>query len=84
MRVKSRLKIAIGTAALAVIALIAGLIVPAMAASATTSARPIFIEWKPGTPLPAVANGWKVMAEPPSKVLAKLKPGEKIPMVVSL
>jgi hypothetical protein len=79
--VKSRL-IALGTAALGVSALIAGLVVPVATASATATApRLIFIQWKPGTTMPAVANGWKVMAEPSPSALAKLKPGQAVPMV---
>jgi hypothetical protein len=67
--------------ALAAAALAAAVIVPISAEATTSAPTPIFFQWRPGTPLPAATNGWRLMAEPTSKVLAAMKPGQKMPLV---
>jgi hypothetical protein len=79
MKIKPRIRIGLGTIALGVIALIAGLIVPATTASANTVPKGVWnYIWKPGTPLPKIAAGEKLVAWP---VLA---PGAPIPKVAAM
>jgi hypothetical protein len=75
MRVKTWL--ALSTAVLAGALILPGAL---SAASASASNRPYFIEWRPGTPLPRTLQGMRLLAEPPSSVLARIKPGGKMPM----
>jgi hypothetical protein len=65
MRFKSRLKIGLGASVLGVIALVAGLVVPAATATASSIPKGVFdYVWKPGTPLPKLAAGEKLVAWP--------------------
>jgi hypothetical protein len=61
--------------ALAAIGMILGPGAPAMA-----SVRPHFFSWKPGSAMPAIPAGYHVVALPSSKVLARLKPGQNLPV----
>jgi hypothetical protein len=82
MRIKPRLKIGIGTIGLAVIGLVAGLVVPATTASANTIPKGVWnYIWKPGTPLPKIAAGEKLVAWP---VLAPGAPIPKVPAMVPI
>jgi len=42
---------------------------------------PYFVIWKPGTPLPRVPAGYKLVAWPPQQVLGHLKVGQTVPVV---
>jgi hypothetical protein len=65
MIVKSRLGIGLGTIALGVSPLVAGLIVPATTASASTVNHGVWnYIWRPGTALPKTAAGEKLVAWP--------------------
>lgn len=58
-------------AALCASALAATVIVPAVAANAASTPTPYFMTWKPGTTLPAVPAGYKLVAlAPQAKTLA--------------
>jgi hypothetical protein len=64
-------------------ALAAALIVPLAATPAVASGtwRPMFAQWRPGTPLPRLPEGWGPWrAQPSSAVLVKLKAGQQVPM----
>ncbi len=55
----------------------------AASASATTSPHRLWAYsfiWKPGTPLPRVPAGYKLVAWPPQQILGKLKPGQTVPV----
>lgn len=55
----------------------------AATAGATTSHHRLWAYsfiWKPGTALPHVPAGYKLVAWPPQQVLAKLKPGQTVPV----
>jgi hypothetical protein len=58
--------------------------VAALAASAGTTIqpeKPIYAQWTPGNPLPAVPAGYKLMALPAPQVQAAVKVGQMLPLV---
>jgi hypothetical protein len=77
MRGKTKVGIALGLAALAT-----SVVLPAAVSTASTAtAKPYYVQWKPGTPLPKVPHGWVLMALPTQAVQAKLKIGQTVPFV---
>jgi len=78
MQGKIKLGVALGLASLAAAVIVS----PAIAGASSTSQKlPYFIQWKPGTKLPSVPHGWRLMAEPTQAVMAKVKIGHRIPWV---
>ena len=69
---------AVATAALGIMAF-----GPALAASTSGSLaeNPVFMIWKPGTPLPTVPAGYTLMVWPPEQVEKSLTVGQAVPTV---
>jgi hypothetical protein len=74
--------ISLGLTALGLVALSAtSITAPASADTTIKPEKPIYAQWTPGNPLPAVPAGYKLMALPAPKVFAAVKIGQKVPLV---
>jgi hypothetical protein len=76
-----RTKLSLLFASILSVASLAGAAAAVPAQAATSAARPSFVPWKVGTPLPKVPSGYKLMAWPPSQVMSHIKVGQKVPWV---
>jgi hypothetical protein len=72
-----RLRVALGLSALAATAIL----VPAAAGASTTGPKPYGVVWKPGTRLPTIPAGYKLVAWPSQSVMARLRVGQRVPMM---
>lgn len=55
------------------------LAIPSVATASSTSPLPYFVEWQPGTPLPAIPAGYHIQAWPSQQTLAGLSVGQSVP-----